>query len=84
MSRRLLIVYLVYFAWCGFNIAVAVVPIGDGGVVAHLALTFTGLSSSLVSWFLPHGSLQGVLAAAVLGAVQLALLLALLNRRGKR
>ncbi|MDJ0938482.1 MAG: hypothetical protein QNJ00_01830 [Woeseiaceae bacterium] len=81
MTTRQIIAFLIYIAWCGFNIAVAAVPIGDGGVVAHLALTITGLPSSFVSWFLPHGSLQGVMAAAVLGAVQLVLLFALLNRQ---
>ncbi len=81
MAKRLLIAFAVYFVWFCFNITVAVVPIGDGGVNAHLALTITGFPSSLASLLLPHGSIQGVLGAGVLGIAQLLALIAFLTDR---
>ena len=83
MTKRLLIAFAVYSIWFGFNIAVAVLPIGDGGVNAHLSLTITGFPSSLASWLLPHGSLQSVLVAGVLGTAQLLALVAFLTYRRK-
>ncbi|MDJ0906432.1 MAG: hypothetical protein QNI96_10465 [Woeseiaceae bacterium] len=81
MTKRLIIAFATYSVWFCFNIAVAIVPIGDGGVAAHLRLTITGFPSSLASWLLPHGSIQGVLVAGLLGTVQLLALVAFVTYR---
>jgi hypothetical protein len=51
-------------------IAVAELNIGDGGVGSHLALAFTGMPSSLLSLYLPNGSMVATITAAILGFVQ--------------
>ena len=84
MTKRLIITFVAYSIWFCFNIAVAVLPIGDGGVNAHMGLTITGFPSSLASWLLPHGSIQGVLVAGALGTAQLLALVAFLTYRRNR
>jgi hypothetical protein len=59
-----------YLVWGVFCIVVTVVPIGDGGVNAHLWLIITGYPLALISLALPHGSVQAVLCAIVVGSIQ--------------
>ena len=84
MNKRLLISFIVYFVWSSWWITVTVVPIGDGGVSAHLWLTVTGFPLAFLSWYLPHGSIQAVAASAALGTIQLLTLVAFLTRRLNR
>lgn len=43
---------------------------GEYGISTHLWLTLTGLPLSLLSWYVPHGSVAGVLVAGLVGTVQ--------------
>ena len=70
MSRAPILVAVAYGAWVVVCILITVLGVGDGGVSAHLGLLFTGLPASLLSLFLPHGTLVGVLAGGVLGLIQ--------------
>jgi hypothetical protein len=83
MKKRFLTALIVYSVWTGFWILVTVVPIGDGGAPAHLWLTITGFPLAFLSWYLPHGSIQAVVAAGVIGAVQLLALIAFFGRRAR-
>jgi hypothetical protein len=81
MNRRLIIGLVIYLVWSGFWIVATIVPIGDGGVSAHLWLTVTGFPLAFLSWLLPHGSVEAVITAGILGAIQLLALIAFLMRR---
>ena len=70
MKRAAIMTAVVYGAWFAICIVITVLKIGDGGTGAHLALLFTGPPASLLSLWLPHGSLLGVLVAGVLGLAQ--------------
>lgn len=59
-----------YGLWVILNIAITVFEISDAGVNGHLSLVFTGLPGSLLSLFLPHGSLVAVIVAGLLGLLQ--------------
>ena len=71
----------VYSVWSGWWLWVTYLPVGDGGVTAHLWLTITGFPSAFLSWLLPHGSLSAVAVAGVLGAIQLIALIYYPNAR---
>jgi hypothetical protein len=43
---------------------------GEYGISTHLWLTITGLPLSLLSWYLPNGTVLGVLSAGLIGTVQ--------------
>ncbi len=43
---------------------------GEFGVSGHLLLTITGAPFSIISWFLPHGSLKAMFVAGALGTLQ--------------
>jgi hypothetical protein len=70
VKRNARLVAYVYGTWCAVLIAVAVLNIGDGGVGSHLALAFTGMPASLLSLYLPNGSVLATIVAAVLGFAQ--------------
>lgn len=70
MSRAAIFTAVGYAAWVVANVLITVLQIGDAGVNAHLALLFTAPPASLLSLFLPHGTLPGVLAAGALGLAQ--------------
>ena len=84
MYRATFIVGIAYSAWVVFAILITVLNIGDGGVGAQLALIFTGLPSSILSLYLPNGTLLGVLAAGVLGCAQWIVLAAVVSRFSSR
>jgi hypothetical protein len=84
MSRATFIVGITYSAWVVFAILLTVLNIGDGGIGAHLALIFTGLPSSILSLYVPDGTLCGVIAAGVLGCAQWIVLAAALSRSSSR
>ncbi len=71
MKKRLSIALTIYSVWVALWLWIAVKPIGDGAVAAHLWLTVTGFPSAFLSWLLPHGSVIAVAAAGALGAAQL-------------
>jgi hypothetical protein len=84
MYRATLIVGITYSAWVAFAILVTVLNIGDGGVGAHLALICTGLPTSILSLYVPNGTLPGVIAAGVLGCAQWLVLAAVVSRYPSR
>ena len=43
---------------------------GEYGVSTHLWLTITGLPLSLLSWYVPNGTVLGVLVAGLIGTAQ--------------
>jgi len=43
---------------------------GEYGVSTHLGLTITGLPLSLLSWYIPNGTVLGVLVAGLIGTAQ--------------
>jgi hypothetical protein len=68
--RALLVVAVGYGLWTLLAVFITMFRIGDGGVSAHLGLLLTGFPLSLLSLWLPHGTMVGVLVAGVLGFVQ--------------
>ena len=80
MSRASIIATVGYGAWVVVCFLITVLNIGDGGVNAHLALIFTGPPASLLSLYLPHGTLTAVLAAGVLGLIQWSAIAELVSR----
>jgi len=44
--------------------------VGEFGVSGHLLLTITGAPFSIISCFLPHGSLKAIFVAGALGTFQ--------------
>ena len=81
MKKGLSLLLLIYGAWICINILITVLKIGDAGANAHLALMFTGLPISLLSLYLPNGSLAAVLTAGLLGLVQWLVVIKLWCRR---
>ena len=72
-----------YVAWILFWVAVAVFGIGDGGVVAHPWLLVSGFPLSFISWAWPHGSISGMVVAAIAALLQLAVLVYTFRGSGK-
>jgi hypothetical protein len=70
MKRRALLVILIYGGFALLALAVAASDPKLYMVDAHLTLLATGIPSSLLSLYLPHGSALGMVAAAVLGLIQ--------------
>jgi hypothetical protein len=70
MSRAAIFTAAGYGAWVVLCVLITVLQIGDAGVNAHLALLFTAPPASLISLFLPNGTLLAVLAAGALGMAQ--------------
>jgi hypothetical protein len=63
-------VAIVYGVWCLFWIVPALFNIGESTITGHLALAITGMPLALASLYLPNGTVQGLLMAAVLGLGQ--------------
>ena len=59
-----------YGAWCVLWIMLAVFDVAEARISAHLVLAITGVPLSLISLYLPNASMQGIIAAALLGLVQ--------------
>ena len=72
-----------YVTWILFWAAVAVFGIGDGGVVAHVWLLISGFPLSFISWAMPHGSISGVVVAAIAALIQLMVLVFIFRRNRK-
>ncbi|MDR2188174.1 MAG: hypothetical protein LBE62_08995 [Azonexus sp.] len=70
MNRASLIVLAGYGSWVLFAVFITIFRIGDAGVSAHLGLLFTGFPLSLLSLWLPNGTILGVLGAGALGLIQ--------------
>ena len=70
MSKSTRIVVAIYGLWCLIWVILGVAEIGDGFKAAHLTLMFSAPPLSLLSFYLPHGSAYGTIAAAILGLVQ--------------
>jgi hypothetical protein len=69
-KRNARITVYVYGAWSLLWIGVALSTVADARVGAHLWLLFTGTPLALLSLYLPHGSLQAIVAAGLLGLIQ--------------
>ena len=80
MYRATFIVGITYTAWVVLAILGTVFNIGDGGVAAHLTLVFTGLPTSILSLYVPNGTLLGVIVAGALGCVQWIVVAAVASR----
>ena len=64
-----------YGAWAFALLAIATLGNsfsghGEYGVSTHLWLTITGLPLSLLSWYVPNGTVLGVLVAGLIGTAQ--------------
>ena len=70
MNRTTLIVTVGYGLWVVLCVLLTAFNIGDSGVASHLALIFTGPPASILSLYLPNGTLAGVIAAGLLGWTQ--------------
>jgi hypothetical protein len=81
MNKPLIVVAGSYGAWVVACVFMTIFQVGDGGTGAHLALLFTGPPSSLISLYLPNGSLLGVIAAGALGLAQWVAITLLTSRR---
>jgi hypothetical protein len=70
IKRSTRAVAYVYGGWCALWLIAAFLNVAEARIGAHLVLAATGMPSSLVSLYLPHASMQGIVAAAVLGLTQ--------------
>ena len=70
MNRAFVAVLVGYLLLVLLAVLITVFDIGDAGVSAHLGLLFTGFPLSLLSLWLPNGTIVGVLGAGALGLIQ--------------
>jgi len=70
MNRAFVAVLVGYLLLVLLAVLITIFRIGDAGVSAHLVLLFTGFPLSLLSLWLPNGTIAGVLGAGTLGLIQ--------------
>ena len=60
----------VYGAWCLLWVVLALFDVAESRISGHIALAITGMPMALASLYLPNGSLQAIVVAALLGLGQ--------------